>query len=496
MMIKTRNTDIFAWALIALAAEPYVVSVLGTFSPILLEQLARNNGVLDSDHLTPCVTPPGEQPIPQPPHNFLQQNTEACVLPIFGGRLYIDTSSYALYTFSVAVLAQTVSVLTISGIADNSNYKKQLLVTFGVIGSLATMLFFLLNSENYYIASLLAIIANCSFGCVNVLMNSYLSILIKHFPNPIILEDEENAPKDSMELSKIGSRISGIGASTGYSAALLTQIASLTALSYLKDISTDVVWCIKTVIAAVGIWWFVWQFPIGLFLQNLDEPNKENSITLKNMIMKGYRDLIHALIKIKDLQDIFYYLLGWFVLSDSVTTINSTAILFAKTELHMSMVSLARIGVLVMISAITGSILIPHLIISKYKFNLQQVMVGLVLWCLVVPIYGIFALKKPSEMYLIAIWYGIGMGGLNTVSRSIYSIIIPSGKESVFFSIFSLTDKTSSIVGPFAVGLIINTLHEIRYAFWLLGALLLLSLPIISRFFNLERARQESNVFI
>lgn len=494
--MKTTNSDIFAWALIALAAEPYVVSVLGTFTPILLEQLARNNGVLDSDHLTPCITSPGEPPIPQPPQNVFTTDSQTCVLPILGGRFYIDTSSYALYTFSFAVLAQTVCVLTISGVADNSNYKKQLIVLFGFIGSFVTMLFFVVNSGNYYMASLLAIMANCSFGCINVLMNSYLSILIKHFPSELNFEDDEIPQRDSQELSKIGSRISGIGASTGYSAALLTQVGSLAALSYLKNISSDVVWCIKTVIAAVGIWWFVWQFPIGIFLHNLDATNRGNQTSIKNMIWKGYQDLVHAIIKIKDLKDIFFYLLGWFILSDSVTTINSTAILFAKTELHMPMVSLARIGVLVMVSAITGSILIPQLIISRYKFNLQQVLLGLVIWCLMVPIYGIFALKRPSEMYFVAIWYGIGLGGLNTVSRSIYSIIIPPGKESVFFSIFSLTDKTSSIVGPFAVGLIINTLHEIRYAFWLLGALLLLSLPVMSRYFNLERARQEANIFV
>jgi MFS transporter, UMF1 family len=163
--------------------------------------------------------------------------------------------------------------------------------------------------------------------------------------------------------------------------------------------------------------------------------------------------------------------------------------------LHMPMVSLAKIGVLVMMSAISGSIIIPNVIIGWLQFDLQHALIGLILWCLCVPLYGIVALSTRTEMYALAIWYGLGLGGLSTVSRSIYSIIIPKGKESVFFSIFSLTDKTSSIVGPLVIGLIINLFHELRGAFWVLAALLIISIPIVTQKFDLSRARKEAEDF-
>lgn len=516
-MDTTRNRDIFAWALIALAAEPYVVSVLGTYTPILLEQLARNNGVLPSDHITPCINTPGNEPIPHPPPpeqlHSLNQEVQACVLPVLGRRFYIDTSSYALYTFSFSVLLQTICVLTVSGIADNSNYKKRLIVLFGVLGGLTTALFFGINSQSYYAASLLAVLANCSFGCVNVLMNSYLTILIKHYPIHGLTADPESGPGvaesgpdesvssiDNLEssdsqLGKIGAKISGIGTSTGYGAALLIQILSLFSLSYLKNINEDMIWCIKIVIGSIGIWWFAWQMPISIYLRNLSSRTSVNDSSVLSMAKMGFKDLYHAFQKVKDLKDIYFFLLGWFVLSDSITTINSTAILFAKTNLHMPMMSLAKIGVLVMFSAITGSIIVPNVIISRYRWNLQQVLVGLIVWCLCVPVYGIVALNSTLEMYILAVWYGIGLGGLSTVSRSIYSIIIPKGKESIFFSIFSLTDKTSSIIGPFVIGLIVNYFHELRGAFWVLALLLLISIPILSKQFNLRRARTEAESF-
>lgn len=520
--MTTSTRDIVAWALIALAAEPYVVSVLGTYTPILLEQLARENGVLASDHLTPCIYKnPVDSPIPNPTNplppsdNFMDQNT-VCVLPILGRRFYIDTSSYALYTFSFSVFLQTICVLTISGIADNSNYKKILILIFGLLGGLATSSFFLLTSHNYYAASCLAIIANCAFGCVNVLMNSYLTMLIKNYPfqslhlsseientsnldgdDSTINENDETALIGDSELGRVGAKISGIGTSTGYSSALLIQISALLSLIVLKNINNDMIWCIKIIISSIGIWWTVWQIPIALFLRNIKngDINWNKDMKISSMIKKGYIDLVHSISRIRELKDIYFFLLGWFVLSDSITTINSTAILFAKTDLHMPMVSLGKIGVLVMISAIVGSIIIPHIIIAYYRFDLQQVLVGLILWCLCVPLYGIFSLNSAYEMYFLAVWYGMGIGGLSTVSRSIYSIIIPKGKENVFFSIFSLTDKTSSVIGPFVIGLIVNLFHELRGAFWVLAILLIISLPILSKKFNLSRARNEAELF-
>lgn len=170
----------------------------------------------------------------------MSDGTGACVLPILGKSFYIDTSSYALYTFSFSVLLQTICVLTVSGIADNSNYKKKLIIILGIFGGLTTALFFLIGSHNYYAVSFLAIFANCAFGCVNVLMNPYLTILIKNYPFQSLPPDEDvigGIPTEAStiesrindetmlvgdsELGEIGSKISGIGTSTGYTSALL-----------------------------------------------------------------------------------------------------------------------------------------------------------------------------------------------------------------------------------------------------------------------------------
>lgn len=492
------NMDIAAWAMVAIGAEPYLVSALGTYTPLLLEQLARNNGVSATDHLTPCTPQEGDPlgPVPPPEHM-------ACVLPVMGGKFYIDTASYALYTFSFAVLFQTICVMTMSGIADNSNKKKTLLVLFGVIGGLSTSMFVFVGVHNYYLASILAIIGNCCFGVINVLINSYMILLINNYQNG----DDEETPlvegdNDEEILGKIGSKISGIGTSSGYSSALVVQLSSLFGLISLKARGDDVILSTKIVISCVGLWWLFWQFPIMKYLKSFntvstnEDGDQANIMTYRQMIKKGYHDIYHAIVSVGELKHVYFYLLGWFVLADSISTINSTAMLFAKTTLNMPMVSIGVMGVLVMVSAISGSIIIPRFIIARHKWDLQHVLIGIILWCLMVPIYGIFFLRHAWEIYILGVWYGIGLGGLSTVSRSIYSLIIPKGKANVFFSIFSLTDKGSSIVGPFIVGMVIDILHDLRMAFWILAGLLILSLPIIGIKFNLHEARAHAATFV
>ena len=100
-------------------------------------------------------------------------------------------------------------------------------------------------------------------------------------------------------------------------------------------------------------------------------------------------------------------------------------------------------------------------------------------------------LKHKFEMYILGVWYGVSLGGLAAVSRSLFSLLVPRGKESTFFSLFSVTDKGSSILGPLLIGLITDKTHNIRYAFYLLFLFLVVSLPVFHGL-DVERGKREA----
>lgn len=98
--------------------------VLGSFLPITLEQLARENGVLKSDGITSCIAKtsnPAARDLSGWSSIFsrhLQRRQNApCVVHLFGTD--INTSSFTLYTFSISVLVQALALVSLGAIADH-----------------------------------------------------------------------------------------------------------------------------------------------------------------------------------------------------------------------------------------------------------------------------------------------------------------------------------------------------------------------------------------
>lgn len=511
--------ELYGWYLYAWAAEPFIVSAVGTYVPLLLEQFARNNGVLVKDHLTPCVSDSIENPGFPPPGEVAPspQNPTECVVYVFGK--YIDTSSYALYTFSISVLVQTLVVISMSGAADRGHFRKTLLISFGIVGSLITMLFYFITQSNYYLASIFAIISNSMFGGVSVCGNAFLPVLVENHPETIEnkiklidnIEEEYTSHQQLIDSTILSAKISGTGASLGYISAFIVQIFTIGVI--LKTGSTTL--SIQLTIFLVGIWWFIFQIPLHWLLHSRPGPKLPKSYNKKtkfNKFMKlitfgsydyilyGWKTLFLSIKQVKTMRDVGVFLIGWFVVSDSFTTINSAAILFARSQLQMSTAQLGIIGLLVMFSAISGAILIPRFIQPFFNLSPTNCLNFIIIWACLIPIYGVLGfytdvlgLKNPFEMYGLAIWYGFALGGLNSIARSLFSVLIPKGKESTFFSLFAVTDKGSSIIGPLITGMITDKTHNIRYAFYLLLILLILSVPIFNSL-DVERGRDEAMI--
>lgn len=180
---STSRKELLGFYAYSFAAEVFVVCGLGAFIPITLEELARASAsaVLADDHSTPCRSGSG---IPEAMRFAarddlpLKHGGEQCVFRIFGHE--VNTASFAMYTFSVSVLIQSLLVVTMSGAADHGRYRKTLLLTFATTGAIATMLFLPVTPAVYLLGSLWAIISNVCFGASFVLLNSFLPLLVRH----------------------------------------------------------------------------------------------------------------------------------------------------------------------------------------------------------------------------------------------------------------------------------------------------------------------------
>ncbi|RYP72383.1 hypothetical protein DL769_004455 [Monosporascus sp. CRB-8-3] len=537
----TSSKELAGWYMYAFAAETYVICAISSFIPILLESLARENGVLLSDHTTPCGDSAKKG---KGSHDEGQ-----CVVTVLG--IEINTASFAMYTFSISVLLQALLVVSISCAADHGNYRKRLLLTFAWTGSFCVMAFIIVFKDIYILGGLLTIVSNTAFGASFVLLNSFLPLLVRHHPEVKAstagtvaaseiqgngggsesLEEPSSRPKPqrsgsdttllppadedaeslglrrlptheeltSIEL-QLSTKISAKGIGIGYGAALFVQCVSIMMLVAMGS-ST---WSQRVVLFFIGAWWTVFTVPAALWLRPRPGPplshgGGQGARAWISYITYSWKNLFRTIKLAGRLVDICLFLASWFLISDAVATTSSTAILFAKTQLGMKPWALGMINVISTTTGVMGAF--SWSFISRhFKLKPHQTILGIIAVFEIIPIYGllgylpfvqrweVIGLQQPWEMYPLAAVYGFVLGGLGSYCRSLYGELIPPGSEAAFYALYAITDKGSSVFGPTIVGAIIDASGGIRPAFWFLAALVGLPAPIIY-FINVERGK-------
>jgi UMF1 family MFS transporter len=534
----TSKKELSGWYAYGFAAEVFVICGIGSFIPITLEQLARENGVLLSDRTTPC----GASTLPPVGHAAevnIAKDTGQCVIYVLG--MEINTASFAMYTFSLSVLLQALLVVSISCAADHGNYRKRLLLIFAFIGAIATMLFLPVVPSVYLLASLLAIISNTCAGASFVLLNSFLPLLVRHHPKAQYAElepepnEDHNGPdletdtdatmvdsaaqllpdvdptvptpapaaKTSVDL-QLSTQISSTGIGIGYSAGLLVQCFSI----LLLVATSSTLFSLRLVLFFIGAWWFLFTIPAALWLRprpgpplprSLNDPTKSRSWGA--YILYSWTSLYRTIKLARRLKDIMLFLGAWFLLSDAIATVSGTAILFAKTQLHMPASSLALINVIGTTSGVLGAFtwsfisrllgLKPHQTILACICLFELIPIyGLLGYLPIIQQWGVGGLQQPWEMYPLGLIYGFVLGGLSSYCRSLFGELIPPGSEAAFYALYAITDKGSSIFGPAIVGAIVDATGEIRPAFWFLACLVGLPAPLIW-FVDVRRGKLE-----
>ncbi|KAK0256850.1 Autophagy protein 22 [Friedmanniomyces endolithicus] len=537
----TSRRELLGFYTYSFAAEVFVVCGLGAFIPITLEDLARGSAtaVLASDHTKPCKVHGLDARGAGANKHALQQ----CVVRILGNE--VNTASFAMYTFSISVLLQALVVVTMSGAADHGRYRKTLLISFAVLGSVATMLFLPVTPGWYLLGSLWAIVSNVNFGASFVLLNSFLPVLVRHHPDvqmrrgraseQLLAEDDEGdlddphasdepllrdtpasavlATEDTAPFAasysvsspdmRLSTKISSYGVGIGYVAAVIVQLLSI---AILKSTGATL-FSLRLVLFSIGLWWLAFTLPAALFLRPRPGPplpttKTGHPRTWSTYLAYSWLNLGCTILRARKLKDITLFLFAWFLISDGIATVSGTAILFAKTSLGMAPAALALINVTVTLSSIAGAFtwstvsrmlqLKPsHTILTCICLFELIPLYGLLGYVPAIQRYGSFGLQQQWEMYPLGAVYGLVLGGLSSYCRSLFGELIPPGSEAAFYALYAITDKGSSVFGPAVVGAITDATGDIRPAFWFLAVLIGVPVPIMW-FVDVERGKREA----
>jgi MFS transporter, UMF1 family len=348
----------------------------------------------------------------------------------FGGRTFLNT---ALYNYALGVAFIVVALISplLSSIADTRGNKKAFMAFFLTMGSLACSALFFFEGQRLGLGLACLIVACVGYWASLVFYNSYLP--------------EIAAPQDR-------DRISAKGFAYGYVGSVLLQIICFVFVFQPQLLGGNAETTIQYRFAFLltGLWWAGFaQIPLRRlprYQMHLVDPNK-------GAVTNGYLELRKVWQQLKKIQELKRFLGAFFFYNMGVQTVMLAAALYAKSELQIPTTNLIISIVIIQLIAIPGAFLVSRL--SGRIGNIKALMVCVVFWigcCIAgyyVPAHGVY------QFYALAVAIGFVMGGVQSLSRSTYSKLMPVTTDTTsFFSFFDVTEKICIVIGMFSFGYI------------------------------------------
>ncbi|MEV7924154.1 MULTISPECIES: MFS transporter [unclassified Kitasatospora] len=383
--------------------------------------------------------------------------------------LSVRAGSFFPYTVSFSVLLSVAAMLLTGTVADRTGRHKELMCGFAYVGAVATMGMFLLDGDRYLLGGALLVVANIAYAVSVALSYAYLPGLAT--------PDERDA-------------VSSKGWAYGYAGGGLLLIANLALFQGHDALGLSSGTAVRICLASAGLWWALFTLVPMLRL-----PSRAGAAPDRTPVVSGrtpaapdrpaagsLRELARTLRGMRQYPLTLLYLGAFLCYNDGIQTVVSQASLYGSEELGMDQTSLVAAVLLVQIVAIGGALLLGRI---ARRYGAKRTVLGsLVGWVATLALGYFIPAHQPVWFFVLACMIGLVLGGSQALSRSLFSHLIPAGREAEYFSVYKVSDRGTSWMGPLLFGLAYQITGSYRSAiisllvFFLIGFVLLLKVPV------------------
>jgi UMF1 family MFS transporter len=367
----------------------------------------------------------------------------------------VDPGSLVFYVLTFSTVISAVFLIFVGALADRSPQPVRMFATFAWAGAAAASAMFLVSGSNWLFGVLLLVCANLCLGSSLVIYDSLLC--------RIAAPDERD-------------RVSSRGWAWGYLGGGLLLAINLGLLTLAGQIGISAGLAVRISLLSAGLWWAIFTIIPVVGLRDL-RANTEPSDEQAGIVVSSLRQLANTFQELRSYPQTLLFLLAYLFFNDGIQTVISASSVYGAEELKFSSSQLIEIILLVQFVAFAGALMFGRL---ASRFGAWRVVLNsLVLWTLVVTI----AFFVPPGAFLtfagLGVLIGIVLGGSQALSRSMYSQLLPRGREAEFFSLYQAMERGTSWFGTLVFGLVHQLSHSYRWAitalivFFVVGGLLL-----------------------
>ena len=402
----------------------------------------------------------------------------SAIFPIYYGLIFSEINfisffgyqikNTAVISFITAFAFVVVALMSpiLSGIADYIGNKKRFMKIFVYIGSISCLGLYWFELQTIYLGLFFYFFALIGLWASLVFYNSYL-------PDIAYPDQQDIASARGFSYGYIGSvillliNLMIIMNPNSFGIEGSSSEASMTAMKYS--------------FVSVGIWWALFSQYSFYFLP---KSNREVKVT-KDIFWNGYKELKLVYKELKNQTKLKRFLPAFFLYSMALQTVMLVAAYFGEEEISWGSSKEKTLGLivsilLIQVVAIFGAILTARA--SKYFGNIP-VLIFINFFWVVLCIIAYFT-KTPTQFYSVAGFVGLVMGGLQSLSRSTYSKLLPKTFDTTsFFSFYDVTEKIGIVIGMLCFGLVDQISGSMRNGilffiiFFVFGAFMLMRIP-------------------
>ncbi len=333
-------------------------------------------------------------------------------------------------TFNLGVANSAASLIVlliapiIGAIADHGNNRRRFLAAFACLGIVTTALLFVVAQGQWLFAAILYTLAIIGFSGANVFYDALLISISK--------DDQHH-------------RISALGFALGYLGGGI-----LFALNVFMTIKPEVFGfsnaaeAVRWSFVSVAIWWALFSIPLFLWVP---EPQPSHDTPLLQRISCGFRALASTIGNLKKHRIVLRFLIAYWLYIDGVDTIIRMAVAYGS-DIGLPSDSMIKALLLTQFVGFPAAICFGR--IGEKIGAKKGIMIAIGIYS-VVTIYSYF-LHTAMEFYGLALCIGLVQGGIQSLSRSMFSQLIPQDKSAEFFGFYNMMGKFAAVIGPVLIG--------------------------------------------
>ena len=364
-----------------------------------------------------------------------------------------DSTFYLGLSNSAGSLIVAALAPFLGAIADRGSAKKKFLFMFAFLGILMTGGLWMVGQGQWQLAALLYMVGSIGFAGGNVFYDSLL---------PSVSE------KKKVDF------VSSLGFSLGYIGGGILFLVNVLMYQYPQWFGIpDGTVAVKLSFLSVAVWWAIFSIPIFIFVP---EPSSEPTIKFREAITQGWLQLKETFKEIKQMKIIGTFLLSYWFYMDGVDTIIRMAV---KVGSSMGFEAGDMMTALLMVQFIG----FPAALVFNWfasKIGPKNAVLIAIIFYTVGTCFAYFMTTR-LHFFLLAGMIGLFQGGIQALSRSLFSRLVPEGKEGEFFGFYNMLGKFSAVIGPILLGTVSLVTGDVRIGLLSIVVLFIAGGLILSR---------------